>query len=53
MKVWVYSGQHDLQIEVAVFSENAEVKAREYATEQKRRFKERLVYSLDLMDVIE
>lgn len=53
MKVWVYSGQHDLQIDISVYSEVSVEKARQYAKDQKDRFKNRLVWSLDLVDVIE
>ena len=53
MKVWVYVGQHDLQIDVMIFVEEAEKKARKYARAQKTFFKKRLIYTLDLMNVIE
>jgi len=53
VKVWVYSGQHDLEIEVTVFAEDAREEAKEYAARQKRFFKQRLVYTLSLMEVVE
>ena len=51
--VWVYSGQRDLEINIAVFSENAKDEAKKYAQEQKRFFKKRLTYTIDLIKVIE
>jgi hypothetical protein len=53
MKVWVYSGQHDLEVDIAVFSEQAKEKAREFALSQKQVLKKRLVYTLDLIKVTE
>jgi len=53
VKVWVYSGQHDLEFDVKVFSEDAKAEAKEYAARQKRFFKQRLVYTLDLVEVVE
>lgn len=53
MKVWVYSGQHDLEIDIVVFAETAEKAARDYAQRQKRFFKNRLIYTLDKMEVRE
>lgn len=51
MKVWVYSGQNDLQIDIAVFSEEAKEKAKKYAQKQKSFFGKRLVYTLNLVEV--
>jgi hypothetical protein len=53
MKVWVYSGQHDLEIEVRLFGEEAKEKAIEYARQQKELYKKRLIYTLDLKVVTE
>lgn len=51
MKVWVYCGQHDLQVDVVVFHEDAKDKAKKYARKQKEFYKKRLVYTVDLVQV--